>query len=133
MRRVWVQEGSEHPLDTPVLRGPKRNRRYPMGFKLAVTKASAEGALQDRGPQLQALAAMLKRQGVAAIRGGHEFIFDRCGRYWQSCMNLGRSPDQRIYSVAWDATRCAGKDMVYMRLYLPRLGLGVGCLRKCRP
>jgi hypothetical protein len=44
--------------------------------------------------------------------------------HWHHLRAVFRAPELRIYSLALDATRAAGKDMLFQTLYAPEVGVG---------
>jgi hypothetical protein len=57
-------------------------------------------------------------------RKANKYLLQRVKGHWHHLRAVFRAPELRIYSLALDATRAAGKDMLFQTLYAPEVGVG---------
>ena len=55
-------------------------------------------------------------------REANQYLLERMKGYWHNIRAMFGAPECRIYSLALDATRAAGKDMLFQTLYVPEIG-----------
>ena len=125
---AWIQEASADHLVAPLPMGNTRRRDIPFRVRDAVGEAAGGGQLGRSGRAVMAVMHRFARHCSKKLsksgRKANQYLLERAKGYWHHLRATFRAPECRIYSLALDATRAAGKDMLFQTLYVPEVGVG---------
>jgi len=127
-RGAWIQGASTDHLAAPLPMGNTRRRNIPFRVRDAVGEAAGGGQLGRSGRAVMAAMHRFTRHCSKKLsksgRKANQYLLQRVKGYWHHLRAVFRAPECRIYSLALDATRAAGKDMLFQTLYVPEVGVG---------
>ena len=131
---AWVAESgnlwercSGEAVDIPAPRGHGRARRLNPRFLDGLAKMAGKGEVARTGGRMaKALKWALRRRGL--LQGVEKWVGNlsqrvRAKRYRDSCADVFTSRKVRIISLANDASRVSGKEVLYSAMYSPEQGL----------
>jgi hypothetical protein len=125
---AWILLASTDHLGAPLPMGNTRRRDIPFRVRDAVGEAAGGGQLGRSGRAVMAVMHRFTRHCSKKLaksgRKANQYLLQRVKGYWHNLRAAFRAPECRIYSLALDATRAAGKDMLFQTLYVPELGIG---------
>ena len=123
---AWIEGSSADHLTAPLPMGNVRRRDIPRRVRDAVGEAAGSGQIGRSGRAVMAVMHRFSRRQAAKMsnsgRAANKYLVQRVKQYWHKVRSAFRAPGARIFSIALDATRVAGKDMLFQALYVPELG-----------
>ena len=116
-RSVWLRGASDNVLDTGVPEGTHKRRRIAARVMEGVARAAGTGELGRSGSKvMQSL--WKQRKGICQREeNANRFQLLRMARYFEAAQRTFRQPSTEVWSVAWDATRAGGKDLLFSCLW----------------
>ena len=134
---AWIKEASGDHLVAPLPMGNARRRDIPFRVRDAVGEAAGTGQLGRSGRAVMVAMHRFSRhcskQLAKSGKKANQYLLKRVKGYWHHLRAVFRAPECRIYSLALDATRAAGKDMLFQTLYVREIGVGAWLPPQARP
>ena len=117
----WQDYLMDDVLQVPVLEGPQRAIIISRRFKERVSRLASQGSGLTSGRHVLQLMDRFKlSQGIKSFKAANLWVHPTMARYYWACQQLfvTASPGfLGVISLAWDATRLSGMEMLFSTIY----------------
>ena len=130
----WWDGLSDDPLDSSLHAGQSgKARRTSHKFREAVAREAAQGEHGRSGKKVLKLIKRFrhyKKDVPFADAVANRWVEPSVRRYWGQLQVVMQSATQPVYSLAWDATRLSGDDLLFSSMYAPSVQKACWCAPK---